>query len=227
MKPIINALLNSEMEVAPSIVREILYSFERAIGDQLFKRTPPVGKVSNLLNLGCGPLVYSGWCNADDYAFKRWLRETSFRPEWRLDITKSWKCKDDFWDGIFTQHVIEHVKYSQAVFVMQECFRTLKPEAWIRISVPNLAKYIDFYKGDFHRSEFDRFDFKALSISFLAQMHYHKSVWDGDLMIAVLEGVGFVNVREVGFGEGFDKRIIKDQSDKEWESLYIEAQKPI
>ena len=227
MKKLINTLQKNNFEVVPSIVRDILYGFERRIGNLFFKRQPPVGKSANLLNLGCGPLIYSGWCNADDYAFKRWLRETSFRPEWRLDITKAWKCNDNYWDGIFTQHVIEHVRYSQAVHVMEECFRTLKPGAWLRISVPNLSKYIDFYTGKSEASEFHRFTHKALSLSFISQMHYHKSVWDGELMTAVLEEIGFVNVSEVGFGEGVDKKIIKDQSDKKWESLYIEAQKPI
>lgn len=228
MNTTVDKLRSQEWEVKPSILREILYGVERSIGDFFFKRSPPRQKSDvNLLNLGCGPVIYSGWCNADDYAFKRWLRETEFRPEWRLDITRSWKCEDNFWDGIFSQHVIEHVRYSQAVYVLEECFRTLKPGAWVRISVPNLQKYINYYIGKYETPEFNEFPSKALTISFMAQMNHHQSVWDGDLMVALLRGIGFEKVQEVEFMQGSDKKIIKDQSDKEWESLYVEAKKPM
>ena len=222
-----NAMRSKEFETDTSVLRDVLYGLERSIGNLLFKRSPPTKGTPRLLNLGCGPLIYAGWCNADDFAFKRWLREKNFRPEWRLDITKSWKCENDFWDGIFCQHVIEHVRYSQAIFVLEECFRTLKPCAWIRISVPSLAKYIDYYEGRKQDANFFRFSPKALSLSYMAQMHYHKSIWDGELMTVALGEIGFVNVREVSFGEGTDRNIIQDQSDKALESLYVEAQKPI
>ena len=224
---IIDALRNKDFETNTSILRDVLYGIERASGNLFFRKRPPDSGGTRLLNLGCGPLIYPGWCNADDYAFKRWLREKQFRPDWRLDITKPWMCDCNYWDGIFTQHVIEHVKYSQAILVMEESFRTLKPGAWIRISVPNLSKYIDFYNGRQQNTEFERFPLKALSISFMSQMHYHKSVWDGDLMVNVLNAIGFVNVSEVDIGQGVDKKIIKDQPEKDWESLYVEAQKPI
>jgi predicted SAM-dependent methyltransferase len=221
------AMRNKEFETSPSILRDVFYGLERSIGNLFFKRSPSKGESPRLLNLGCGPLIYAGWCNADDFAFKRSLREKSFRPEWRLDITKPWKCENNFWDGIFSQHVIEHVRYSQATFVMEECFRTLKPGAWIRMSVPSVSKYVDFYNDMAVQPEFMRFPHKALALSFMTQMHFHKSTWDAGLMTAVLSEIGFVNVREVNFGEGSDRNIIQDQSDKAWESLYIEAQKPV
>jgi hypothetical protein len=30
-------------------------------------------------------------------------------PEWVMDATKPWKCPDNYWDGIFTEHVLEHL----------------------------------------------------------------------------------------------------------------------
>jgi hypothetical protein len=41
----------------------------------------------------------------------------------------------------------------------------------------------------------------------------------------MLRDVGFINVKEVSFGEGTDERIIKDNDNRKWESLYMEAQK--
>jgi predicted SAM-dependent methyltransferase len=192
----------------------------------VFRRGPPdVGEIS-LLNLGCGPHVFPGWVNADDYAFKRGLRERSFRPNWRLDITRPWRCLANHWDGVFTEHVLEHVSYSQAIFVLRECLRTLKPGAWLRISVPDLGAYVSLYEGRQSRPEFASFPHPAIGLSFLTQMHLHRSVWDGGLMVRVLTELGFADARAVAFGVGADPRLIRDDPDKAHESLYVEARKP-
>lgn len=219
-------LANKEWETSLSTFKLLLYSLERNVGSLLFRRSPKVKGQCRLLNLGCGPLYYSGWCNADEFAFKRMLREKSFRPDWRLDITRNWRCLDNFWDGIFTQHVIEHVTYSEAVFVFRECLRTLKPGAWLRVIVPSLDRYANFCVKGADEPEFARFPQKALGVSFLTQMHFHKSVWDAGLMSCVLSEIGFSSVKEVEFNTGTDNRLLRDQSDKHWESLYFEAQKP-
>jgi predicted SAM-dependent methyltransferase len=164
--------------------------------------------------------------NADDYAPKRRLRESKFKPNWTLDITRPWRCANDYWDGIFTEHVIEHVTYAEAIAVFSECFRTLKPGAWIRISVPSLSKYVAYYRGEIDDDHFHPFPERALALSFLTQMHIHKSTWDADLMTKVLRELGFEKAAEVTFRDGSDSRLIMDDPDKAIESLYIEARKP-
>lgn len=224
---LIDRLSKGEYEFGVPLTKQLFYNLERLIGNLLFKKLPPRGTASRLLNLGCGPLAYEGWVNADEYAFKRGLRQRDFKPDWRLDITHPWKCENDYWDGIFTQHVLEHVTYSQAAFVLEESFRTLKPGCWIRISVPSLRKYVDFYESHNNDKFFAQFQYRALAISFLTQMHLHKSTWDGDLITTLLTEIGFQNVKEVEFGQGTDQQLIKDQDTKADESLYVEAQKPM
>jgi predicted SAM-dependent methyltransferase len=224
---ILDRISNKEFEHKSSMLKQNFYSFERYFGDIFFKSYPPSLPENNLLNLGCGPLLYEGWINADDYGFKRTLKESNFRPNWRLDITRPWKCKNDFFDGIFSQHVLEHVNYSDVVFVLKECFRTLKPGCWIRISVPGFKKYLEYYQGQTDsRVSFD-VPFKVLAISALTQMHGHKSTWDDLLMCAILSEIGFCNVSPVNYLEGTDGKLIKDQEDKMDESIYFEAQKPL
>ena len=178
-----------------------------------------------LLNLGCGPHNYPGWVNADDYAPKRRLRERSFRPNWNLDVTRAWKCPDNHWDGIFTEHVIEHISYSEAVKVFRECLRTLKPDAWLRISVPDAVKYARHGSDEQLCLDAPPFPSPALAISFATQMHFHRSAWDATLMTQVLREVGFSDVRTVSYQVGADPRLIKDDVDKARESLYVEARK--
>lgn len=219
-------LVSKKYESHVSIIKELYYRIERWLGNFFFRRAPPKNSDIKLLNLGCGPLRYPGFCNADDYAFKRSLVDPNYRPDWRLDITKSWKCDNDYWHGIFSQHVVEHLTYSEAIFMFRECLRTLVPGAWLRVSVPSLNKYIDYYNNADVSDEFKKFPCKALAFSFFSQMHFHKSIWDNELIIRVLTDTGYCNVKEAVYMQGSDVRLLKDQECKAWESLYVEAQKP-
>jgi predicted SAM-dependent methyltransferase len=214
-----------EFEFNLSVAQSTFYRLERLVGDALFRRPPPVVGRPALLNLGCGPHIFEGWVNADDYAFKRALRETAFRPNWRLDITRPWKCAADHWDGVFTEHVLEHVSYSEAILVMRECLRTMKPGAWLRISVPDVRTYVELYEGRLSRPQFAPIPHPAVGISFLTQMHMHRSAWDADLMTQVLTEIGFADARAASFGQGADPRLLRDDPDKVHESLYVEARK--
>jgi predicted SAM-dependent methyltransferase len=215
-----------EFEFGLSVAQATFYRLERALGDAFFRRPPPPVAEPCFLNLGCGPHIFEGWVNADDYAFKRGLREQAFRPNWRLDITRPWNCPADHWDGVFTEHVLEHVSYSEAIFVMRECLRTLKPGAWLRISVPDVRTYVELYEGRLSRPEFAPIPHPAVGISFLTQMHMHRSAWDADLMTRVLTEIGFADARSASFGQGADPRLVRDDADKVHESLYVEARKP-
>lgn len=223
---LIARLAAREFEFNLSLPQSVYYTVEREICHLLLRRYPPKPQCPNLLNLGCGPHIYRGWVNADDYAPKRRLRERAFKPDWTLDITRPWRCADDYWDGIFTQHVIEHVSYSDAVKVLQESFRTLKPGSWIRICVPDVATYVRYYCREITDEQLSSFPHRTLALSFLTQMHMHKSAWDSDLMATVLREVGFVAIAAVTFGQGSDQRLVRDDLDKAKESLYVEARKP-
>lgn len=222
---LVERLAAGEFEFNLSMPQLVYYAVERKLC-HLLRRGPPAPKNPNLLNLGCGPHIYSGWVNADDYAPKRRLRERAFKPDWTLDISRPWRCPDNYWDGIFTQHVVEHVTYAQAVSVLRECRRTLKPGAWLRICVPDLAIYVRYYRGEIGDDAFFSLPHRTLALSFLTQMHMHRSVWDADLMLTILQEIGFTDAAAVAFGRGSDERLIRDDAGKANESLYVEARKP-
>jgi hypothetical protein len=122
--------------------------------------------------------------------------------------------------------MLEHLSYRQVIQVLREALRTLQPGKWMRIIVPDLRRYIEFYNGTSGDAEFKQFEFGAEAISALTQYWEHISVWDGRLMGAVLAEIGFTNISVVSFGEGSDPRLIMDSPGRQWESLYVEAQKP-
>jgi predicted SAM-dependent methyltransferase len=215
-----------EFEDGLSLAQLVYYGIERRLGHAFLRRAPPSFPGDRLLNLGCGPHCFDGWVNADDYGFKRSLREPGFRPNWRLDIARPWRCPPDHWDGIFTEHVIEHLSYSEAIRAFRECLRTLKPGSWLRVSVPDLGKYVTFYEGGRPHPDFDLLPHRAVGLSFVTQMHMHRSAWDADLLVKVLTELGFRQAQEVGFGVGADARLVREDPDKAGETVYVEARKP-
>ncbi|HEY9609034.1 class I SAM-dependent methyltransferase [Allocoleopsis sp.] len=193
---------------------------------RLFLNNPPpiVNPDVKLLNLGCGKTIFEDWVNADFFRIKFWKDSKEI---WRQDLRYPLKCPSHYWDGIFTEHVIEHLYPIDGFNLLKEILRTLKPKAWLRITVPDLKKYVDFYSGKNQEKDFcQKWSTGAEAIGSLTQSWGHLSVWDSDLLGRTLQEVGFSNIREVGFSEGTDLRLIKDDPKRQWESLYMEAQKP-
>lgn len=223
---LIEQMTAGKFEEKFSHAKQIYYRLEQAFGRAALQRHPPVMPGDQLLNLGCGPHHFPGWVNADQYAIKRRLRDKNFAPNWMLDMTHPWKCPDNHWDGVFTEHVLEHVPYSQAVFVLRETLRTLKPGCWVRISVPSIRTYMSEYLGAPVPDQIKtHIPHPAISVSFVTQMHEHRSTWDGSLMAAVLTEIGFQDARECPFRQGSDARILKDDPVKSHDSVYVEARK--
>ena len=92
------------------------------------------------LNIGCGGHMLTGWLNTD------------YAPElpmvMHLDATQRFPFKDETFDYIFSEHVIEHIPYSGGVNMLTECFRVLKKSGKIRISTPDLAFLVDLTRPD-------------------------------------------------------------------------------
>jgi len=175
-------------------------AFRSFIGELFLKRFPPDnGQPQNLLNLGCGPKRFTGFVNADFYSTRlsNWRRNNARRPDWMIDARRPFKCLDNYWHGVFTEHMIEHLTYSDAHAAFSEILRTLKPGGWLRVSVPDFEKYAQYYQsgeaqvfGTLPR----KWSIRAEAIADITQMWGHQSVWDREMMEKVLSEVGFINI---------------------------------
>ena len=88
-----------------------------------------------------------------------------------------------------------------------------------------MNKYIKFYCQEEVDSTFDRWSIGSEAICSLTYNYGHRSVWDSQLLDHFLKESGFVNINEVSFMQGTDKRLLQDSTSRRWESLYMEAQK--
>ncbi len=185
------------------------------LGHLLYRRPPPHKDGKHLLHLGCGNHHFPGWVNADYYRFSDLLRKSRGLPDWMLDAGRPWRCASNYWDGIHTEHTLEHLNYGAVIAALKEIHRTLKPGKWLRIVLPgvNEAKHDNACR------------YNAEALAHLTQTHGHVSVWDAELMCAVLDEIGFVSVKQTTYGQGQDLELVKDLAERAAGSFYVEARK--
>lgn len=206
-----------------------LFDFELKsfLGRRFFSRKPNLKSEDNFLHLGSGGKKIPNWVNADFFAIKFWnWQKYPNKPDWMIDLRYPLNCDDNVWDGVFSEHTLEHLYPVQALQLLKELHRTMKPGSWLRISVPDLSKYVSYYEGEAVDEQFStNWQTGCEAMRALTQNYLHLSVWDSELMGRFLQDAGFINIQQVSFKQGTDAKLLQDQVDRKWESLYMEAQK--
>lgn len=221
-----HTLLDSQFTSFHASIRNIVVFEMTSFLGRLFMGTQPPLHTDkpNLLNVGCAVTPFRNWVNADFFRFDFLSGKHVERPDWMLDLRYPLNCPPDVWDGVFCEHTLEHIYPLHVFNFLHELHRTMKPGAWLRLSVPDLEKYAAYYSGDVPHENFYQWSTGCEAISYLTQNYHHKSVWDAHLLGYYLEKAGFKNVVKTGFREGTDIRLLKDQEERRWETLYMEAQ---
>ena len=183
------------------------------------------------LNLGCGPFPEEGFVNLD----YRW--RPGIDVVW--DVLRPLPFPDNRFDGVFTEHCLEHFDLSQLSGVLREIHRILAPSGVLRIVVPDLAKYAEAYVAR-QRGESVADDGKLSTAEAFNRVFYSGHVWmsrsrwwndghhfihDIESMTDALSRAGFTDIRQCGVKEGALREMLVDREDQAWESLYVEARK--
>ncbi len=215
-----------------NILQSIIFETNSFIGRQFINKRPPINNEGlNILNLGCGNQIIPGWINADFY--KNYLRPRLWKnfysiieePNWRVDLRYPLNCPDNTFDGVFTEHALEHLHPEEVIDLLTELYRILKPGAWIRVVLPDIDKCINLFAGEPIPEEFRQYHSYCDALQDIAYNWNHRSVWNADELSLYLKNAGFRNIKKVAFGTGTDTRIIQDHEVRKWASFYMEAQK--
>ena len=208
----------------------LVFEVKSLLGRVFFNRKPKVKHDSrNLLNLGCGGSNFENFINADFFSigFSSMLSaKIKNIPDWMLDLRFTLNCDDNIWDGVFTEHTLEHLYPDKAYKLLAELYRTMKPGAQLRVTVPDLEKYISYYCGQKVDHKFEQWTTGCEAVRNLTQNYFHLSLYDSQLLAKCLNESGFINVQKVSFMHGNDSSLLKDKKERQWETLYMEAQKP-
>jgi predicted SAM-dependent methyltransferase len=153
------------------------------------------------LHIGCGERMLEGWLNAD------------YRPASKsilcLDARKPFPLESNTFDYIFSEHMIEHISYTNGLKMLAECFRVLKSSGKVRLSTPDLAFFVKLYRADKSELERDYIQWNTKTfIEWAPEAHEtfvinnsvrawgHQFIYDENTLRKAMESVGFSNIVE-------------------------------
>jgi SAM-dependent methyltransferase len=171
------------------------------------------------LHVGSGANVFEGFENLDFYALPRFWTMTWLGQDLRFPLPYA----DASFEGAFTEHTLEHLYPGQAIVLMKEMRRVLRSGAVLRVVVPDLGAYVRFYNGEKPDPAFDKFGSGCEAIWSLTQNWGHLSCWDAAMLQQQLLAAGFKEARLCAYGQGSRPELLRDQAERRWESLYVEA----
>ena len=174
------------------------------------------------LQIGCGGNLLEGWPNTDLDP----LAGAAF-----LDARKTLPFVDRTFDYIFTEHCIEHLKFSEGIRLLQECNRVLKPGGTLRIATPNLRFLIELYAENKTASQeryirwtvetecpelgssvkrlrsTDGLSLDTLVVNNFFRAWGHQFIYDRKLLAAVLRSCGFAQIRHCQPGQSEEENL--------------------
>ena len=127
--------------------------------------------------------------------------------------------------GVYSEHTIEHLYPTEVLKLFNEIHRVLKKNGILRVVVPDLKKYIDYYNGKKNVFPEDQFKFGCEAIWNIAQNYEHKSLWDEEWLEYHLKNCNFREIKRSKYQVSQDKNLILDKKGREIESIYLEATK--
>lgn len=212
-----------------SLKKHTLFELRSWLGRRFLNTKPELYHGKNYLNLGCGSNVADGYVNADFfYRFKFWKKDVK-KLQWQLDLRYPLNCDDEVFDGIYIEHTLEHLYPAQVLRLLRELYRVLKQCSVLRMTVPDLEKYVSFYNGSHKDLDTNQFIKKyatgCSAIRNISQNWFHYSVWDYKELREYLSQAGFSNIQKMSFGQSKDESLKLDLKERAWETLYVEADK--
>jgi predicted SAM-dependent methyltransferase len=183
------------------------------------------------LDIGCGQNYHEGFIHLD------YLWHPGVDVCW--DIAKGIPFDDHFFQGIFSQHCLEHFSLVEGLAHLREMRRVLNPGGTLRIIVPDgelyLRTYMEQIKGlgepIFPYQENDTLLGLRSPILSVNRLFYvdraspfgHRTIYDFDLLKKLLQKAGFSHVTQCQFAQGRDQKLLVDSPSRKAESLYVEG----
>lgn len=120
------------------------------------------------LNFGCSKWKLPGFINID--------KDPSVKPDLLKEITLPLDWEDNSVDEIYCGHFIEHLFIDDAIEMIKECYRVLKPGGNVIFVVPDFQKI--FNEFDFVRANKMIMSNDGKDIEKVGQpIDPHKSLW--------------------------------------------------
>lgn len=177
----------------------------------------------NYLDIGCGHNAHKNFVNLD----YEWLPNVDV--VWDI-VAKPFPFPDNRFDGIYTEHCLEHIPFEACQKNMHEFYRILKPGGRVRIIVPDGEIYATIYNRqkqgeDIKMPHEEGYISPMARINGIFRGHGHLFIYDFVTMQRMLEKCGFKNIKKLSYKQGANPDLLNDSAEREIESLYLEAEK--
>jgi predicted SAM-dependent methyltransferase len=207
-------------------VTVISYCYVRTIGHRRWTEASRKTRRPLRLHLGSGKgyVDLPGYVNIDINPFNR-------KDIW-LDVRLGLPFPSGSVDSIYCSHMLEHLFAPQAVELLRECYRVLRPTGGIRLVTPHLGRAIAAYLRN-DRDFFSDFPDTRRSIGgrFVNHMlcrDQHRLMFDFSFMEESLAAAGFNEISEYTPQEsrlfpGEELRVLEHETKATHNSLFVEA----
>lgn len=192
------------------------------------------------LQIGAGPTALEGWLSTD-------INPRSDQAVY-LDATRRFPFDDGSFDYVYSEHMIEHITWSQGRLMLGECRRVLRPGGSIRVATPDLKVLLDLYTRpeepraaayikwitDTFLEDVDVYE-PAFVINNAFENWGHQFLYDAETMTMALRQAGFEDIRRCESEQSDDPHLRgieshgKNVGDKDmaaFETMVFEARRP-
>lgn len=151
------------------------------------------------LQLGSGENFMEEWLNTD-------ILPLDIRVLF-LDVTHRFPFRDNTFNYIYSEHMVEHIPYEKGYSAFKECYRILKPGGIIRIATPDISFLIELFRTD--KTKIQKDYIKWSIDTYMSQVNIcsetfvinnffynwqHQFIYDFNIFKRTMEDIGFVNV---------------------------------
>lgn len=165
------------------------------------------GHATRKIHIGSQMHILEGWLNTEYEAATYWSQIF-------LDARKRFPFSSESVDYIFTEHMIEHIEYSDAAAMLSECYRVLRKGGAIRVATPDLGRLMRLYtcadapdvqayiNWSAERHALPRQDaMGCIVLNHFMHSWGHRFIFDADTLSNLLRGAGFTQIRHCRPGE--------------------------
>jgi predicted SAM-dependent methyltransferase len=215
--------------------RVLVWIVKRKSKIAVYLNTHPVAK----LQIGASNNILDGWLNTDIFLNHKQIVY--------LDTTARFPFDDNTFDYVMAEHMIEHIEYKAAEFMLQQCFRVLKPGGHARFSTPDLGvllalhcaekteaqkRYIDWLIAHLMPDVEQCKDVFVINNAFRAWGH--SFLYDQETLRHLLHTSGFREIKFYKPGDSDDPNLrnlechgkeISDEDINQFETIVAEARK--
>ena len=193
------------------------------------------------LNAGCGSAgtaLNLPFINLDIERYESW--DTKPHCEFVVGDARHLDFPDNHFNVIYTSDMVEHFNVSDAVYVLKEFYRTLKPDGCLKVIVPDFEWGVRLYMGVSKYKDYDQSGgllakregvvhgrmgpiwsiiYGQQRSSEEGYSSEHSTIWDEELLTHYLQDIGFKDIERV-----YDK-LFTSYPDTNARDLVIEAWK--